>query len=189
MRLIDDEALYSLRIMTNSSDIDTSLAYEWKGTDCFFLERKKIISLLERRYYYDDSTKVSLGGYEFCIICARSDGECGFHQHDTCEDCDEYYGSCTCRGFGWDFCVNCGKLVNCNCCRLGCTYRGDSHDDRSLDHLPCCYNADEYGITGHGGTIWKGSMRCRARMAKKGITAKSLAERINRMGSSPNIRI
>ena len=207
VRLIDDESPQSiLKIRTyrdDSYDMETSLAYECKLFDCFFHEREKIISLTDRPY-------LNLGGYEFCITCgaACSDGECGCGYF--CSGCDEYGEDCTCRGWGWDnigdFCINCGKYDCSSCCGLGCTFRGDPECRTDhLTHLPCCYNDEEYIRFGFGpkvpdeyfssvlrhwnGTLWKGSMRCRARMAKKGITAKSLAERFNRSGRSPKARI
>lgn len=193
MRLIDDESSHSLLKMKVHSYVEIYHAYEWKWTDCFFQERKKIISLTDRRYSFDN-TEVNLGGYEFCFTCgaACSDGECGCSVR-ICVGCDEYYESCTCTGIGWDnigdFCINCGKRC-CNCCWLGCTYRGDpAYGSDHLNHLPCCYNADESSCRYGDGTLWKGSMKCRARLAKKGITAKSLAERINMSDRSPNIRI
>ena len=209
VRLIDDESPQSiLKIITYrdySYDMETSLAYECKLSDCFFREREKIISLTDRRpYYYWSNKEVNLGGYEFCITCgaACSNGECGCGYF--CSGCDEYGEGCTCRGWGWDnigdFCINCGKYDCCSCCGLGCTFRGDpEHRADHLTHLPCCYNDEEYissgfgpkySYFGHGpSTLWKGSMRCRARMAKKGITAKSLAGRFKRSGRSPKVRI
>ena len=194
VRLIDDESPYSLWKMKDSrwDDIDAQLAYERIGIDCFFHERMKIVSLTDRWSH----NEVKLGGYEFCITCGAACRDyCGCG--DFCSGCDEYHGSCTCRGWGWDkngdFCINCGKYDCSICCRLGCTFRGDPESGQYLlTHLPCCYNADEYfsSVLRHwNGTLWKGSMRCRARMAKKGITAKSLAERFKRSGRSPKARI
>lgn len=210
MRLIDN-ALPSISEMRDRwEDLDVALAYEWKETDCFFQERVKITALIQNRYHH--ANLLSLGGYEFCFSCGAACGDCDCVEF-ICHNCGEDDFFCICIAQQIDHCMNCGKR-KCNCCGPGCTYRGDNpdcpfpqwrgvgyrqfdererrfhaptetlHGGSHLDHLPCCYNADEYGRSERDivnyytrGTLWKGSMRCRARTTKTSKASQSEARR------------
>lgn len=90
-------------------------------------------------------------------------GGCECHWF-CCDKCGEIYDECTCFGVGYDeyhdYCINCGR-ARCSCCGPGCTYEGGEELAYCLNHLPCCYNADEYGTNFWQNTLWRGSTRCR----------------------------
>jgi hypothetical protein len=179
MRLIDDEALIPFSEMKECVDnLDAALDYEWKGfEDPFFQERRNILTLgISRKYSNGPIDEFKLGGHAFCINCGSAiaeGGGCECHWF-CCDKCGEIYDECTCFGIGYDkyhdYCNNCGR-ARCSCCGPGCTYDGGK-EHYGLNHLPCCYNADEYGTCFWENTLWRGSTRCRDRpktKARKGV--------------------
>ena len=126
-----------------------------------------------------------------CNKCGKiSDGECTCSDK-ICDNCGRAESDCNCCGPGCMYRGGMDENSGCTCFSIETLRMSRIYEDAvgaytppwgflcchtyvqsHLNHLPCCYNADEYGTNFWQNTLWRGSARCRERprtKARKGV--------------------
>jgi len=119
-----------------------------------------------------------------------SDGECTCSDK-ICDNCGRAESDCNCCGPGCMYRGGMEENSGCTCFSIETLRMSRIYEDAvgaytppwgclcchtyvqsHLNHLPCCYNADEYGTNFWQNTLWRGSARYRERprtKARKGF--------------------